>query len=269
MKQPQSFIRRYWFGVDDPEAVADTVLLMERDRLEQYKAALYLTLNQFQGVFRGITGLLGGRRLSVVYSIGPAHVADCVSFLAYGFGVKRFLATGSVGGLNAGMGDIILAQSVTSQDGFSLALFPDTVQVDPALGYLVHLEMPGTLTMSAATRAAIRESFGCDIHTGTVFTVPAVCLEDEAGLREIKQRGYLALDLETGPFLAACRRAGAWGGCIHWVTDLPLERSFYYQYDGDPEIIRQDTEKKHRQWLNIPRLILPLVAEMLEGNVGG
>lgn len=269
MKIPRSFIRRYWFGVDDPEAVADTVLLMERDRLEQYKAGLDLTLNHFQGVFRGITGLWGRHRLSVVYSLGPAHIADCVSFLSYGFGVRRFLATGSVGGLNAGMGDIILAQAVTTQDGFSLAACAEQVQVDPVLGYVVHLAMPGSLAVSAATRNAIKDRFECDIHTGSVFTVPAVCLEDEAGLQEIKKRGYLALDLETGPFLAACHRAGAWGACIHWVTDLPLERSFYYQYDGDPAIIRQDWDKKHRQWLNMPRLILPLVAAVLEGIAAG
>ena len=43
---PKSYIRKYWFGTDDVDAVAHTVLLMERDRLEQYKAALDLV---FQG----------------------------------------------------------------------------------------------------------------------------------------------------------------------------------------------------------------------------
>ena len=56
MKIRKSYIRRYWFGTDEVDAIADTVLLMERDRLEQYKTALNITLGHFHGVFNGLTG---------------------------------------------------------------------------------------------------------------------------------------------------------------------------------------------------------------------
>jgi nucleoside phosphorylase len=260
---PSAHVRRYWFGTADADAVADTALLMERDRLEQYRAALDVTLADFRGVFSGITGLLGGRRLTVVYSIGPAHVADCVRFLAHGFGVRRFFATGSIGGLATAMGDVVVANACATQDGFALAAFPGEVRPDERLGRFVEIDMGRPLAVSAAVQARTREAFGCAIHVGRLFTVPAVSVETAATLREIRARGYLALDLETGPFLAACRSVGAAGTCIHWVTDLPLERSFYYAYDGDPATVEHDRAVKHRQWLNMPRLILPVLTDLL------
>jgi uridine phosphorylase len=262
---PPCYVRRYWFGTDDDSAVADTVLLMERDRLEQYKAALDVTLNDFRGVFAGITGLLGGRPLSVVSSIGPAHIADCVNFLAHGFGVQRFFATGSIGGLDADMGDIVVSNTCATQDGYALAAFPTEARFDKKLRRLVNLDMGRTLTVSDRVRARTREAFGCEIQVGRLFTVPAVSSEDDKFLDDIRSRGFTGLDLETGPFLAACRRAKAEGTCIHWVTDLPLSRSFYYQYEGDPMSIQQDRVKKHKQWLNMPRLILPILSDLLRG----
>ena len=237
-------IRRYWFGVEDENTVASTVLLMERDRLDQYRAALDFTEARFSGVFSGITGTYRGHRLSVIYSIGPAHVADCVSFLSYGCGVKRFIATGSIGGLSAGMGDIVITSSCTTQDGFSLAVFASEAEHDAALGRIVRIEMPDLSPLPDSVHLQTRETFGCEIRRGPIFTVPAVCVEEREHIQEIKNRGYIALDLETGPFLGACRRAGVEGFGIHWVTDLPLERSFYYQYDGKPGSHRERPDKE-------------------------
>jgi uridine phosphorylase len=263
---PATYVRRYWFGTDDPEAVADTVLLMERDRLEQYKAALDVTGCEFRGVFSGLTGRLGSRRLTVVYSIGPAHIADCVTALVRGFGVARFVATGSIGGLAAEMGDLVVSNSCTTQDGFSFAVFPEEVRTDPSLGRVLDLDLRHPLSVSPATQARLRESFDCAARIGPLFTVPAVCVETGDRLRQLHAKGFVGLDLETGPFLAACRRAGAQGFCVHWVTDLPLERSFYYQYEGDAATVERDRAKKHRQWLNMPRLILPAVEDVLSGS---
>jgi uridine phosphorylase len=259
----KSHIRKYWFGLDDVNAMADTVLLMERDRLEQYKAALDFTLGHFHGVFNGITGVLNGTKLSVIHSIGPAHIADCVCLLVEGFGIKRFISTGSIGGLSTEMGDIVISNECATQDGFSCTVYHDEVQYHGAFGYIVEIKMPELITISDAIRARIKEAFDCEIKSGPIFTVPAVSLEDEERLTQIKNRGYIALDLETGPFLGACRYKNAQGFCVHWVTDLPLERNFFYQYDGDPEIIEQDKDKKHKQWLNMPRLILPIVNDVI------
>ena len=36
--------------------------------------------------------------------------------------------------------------------------------------------------------------------------------------------------------------------------------------DDDPEAIQSDVEKKHRQWLNLPRLVLPIVEDLLQSG---
>jgi len=263
MTIPKAYVRRYWFGVDDAGGVADIVLLMERDRLEQYQGALDFTLNRFQGVFSGLTGIYNGKKISIVYSISPAHIADCVNFLTYAFDVQHIISTGSVGGLAAEMGDIVISNTCTTQDTFSCSVYPDEVRYEPSLGYLVGIKMPQSLVISETISSKVREAFNCNILLGPIFTVPAVSLENSEQLNQIKSSGHIALDLETGPFLAACSRSGTQGFCVHWVTDLPLERSFYYQYAGDPKLIEQDKAKKHSQWLNMPHLILPIVDSLI------
>jgi len=249
--------------MEETGGMAETVLLMERDRTEQYQAALDVTERRFEGVFRGITGRYGGKKLSIVYSIGPAHVADCVSFLVQGYNVKRLIATGSIGGLSTDMGDVIVTNECATQDGYSLTVFGDEVTTHSKLGRMVKLGGARPIGVSETAQETLRRAFACNVHTGPVFTVPAVSVEDQDCLVEIKRLGYVALDLETGPFLSACRRQSVSGACVHWVTDLPLQRDFYYKYHGDPDVIEADWNKKHRQWLNMPRMILPLVDELM------
>ena len=261
MSDHSAYLRRYWFGAEAKEDMADTVLLMERDRVDQYQAALDRTECRFSAVFRGITGRFQGKRVSVVYSIGPAHVADCVAFLSLGFGIKRLFATGSIGGLSAEMGDIVLADGCATQDGYSLSVFRDEV-VECPVGRVVRLQPSPAPTISERQRDRLREEFDCGIRAVPIFTVPAVSVEDRESLTAIRELGYAALDLETGPFLSACRKHDIPGTCIHWVTDLPLERDFYFPYHGDPELIRRDHTRKYRQWLNMPRVILPILGEL-------
>ena len=146
-----------------------------------------------------------------------------------------------------------------------MATFPNESRIDKKLGRLVEIDMGHPFAVSDQVRASTWEAFGCKVHLGRLFTVPAVSLEDDEFLREIHARGFIGLDQETGPFLAACQRAEVEGACVHWVTDLPLTRSFYYQYRGDPVVMQLDSAKKHKQWLNMPRLILPIVDDLLRG----
>lgn len=261
MSVPKSHIRKYWFGIEDTEEIADFVLLMERDRIEQYKASLDITLNDFHGVFKGITGFLNNKKISVIYSIGPAHIVDCVNFLAYAFPVKKIISTGSIGGLSTEMGDIVISNYCATQDAFTSTIFMDEIQQNKILGRFVEIKMPNYPKISRDTIEKNRHLFNCKVHIGGIFTVPAVSMEDENRLKAIKNKGYIAVDLETGPFLAACRYNNIEGTCIHWVTDLPLERNFYYQYYGDVEKIEQDKAKKDKQWFNLPKIILSFVKD--------
>lgn len=263
MEIKKEYIRKYWFGISAPEELAEVVLLMERDRIEQYKAALDITTNQFSGVFKGITGMVDGHRISIIYSIGPAHIADCVNFLAHGFKLKKLFSTGSVGGLHAQIGDLILSNSCATQDGFSIIQNRNQIRQNTSIGHFVEIDMSISFQVSKPTINQIKRNFNCGIRSGQMFTIPCVSLEDKSTLQEIKNLGYIALDLETGPFLAACKNNKVEGMCIHWVTDLPLEKDFYYKYHGDSEEVNQDQDKKHRQWLNMPKLVLPILLDLL------
>lgn len=263
MDTPKKYIRKYWFGISRETELGDFVLLMERDRVDQFKAALFETTNQFSGVFKGITGVLGNHRISIIHSIGPAHIADCVSFLAYAFPVKGFFSTGSIGGLDTEMGDVVVSIAAGTQDGFSLNAFNPNLEFDDLLGNYAWVAQKVSCIIDEEVRMTIRNHFNCNLLKGKIFTIPCVALENPRTLERIKELGYVAIDLESGPFLAACRKSQIPGICIHWVTDLPLTRDFYYSYYGIPEIVKTDWEKKHIQWLNYPKLILPILHSIL------
>ncbi len=249
-------VRKHWFGLDSAEPMAPVVLLMERDRVSQYQAAFDWTSASFDGVFRGVTGTIDGQRLSVVHSLGPAHVADCVEFLTATCEVRRLFATGSVGGLSAEVGDIVEISAATTMDGYTLAHEAGTAREEPGIGRVVDVDGGATTGSGGGT------------HPGgatgdRMFTVPSVSWETDERMLRLRELGYLGVDLETGPFLAACRRSGVPGSCVHWVTDTPLERSFYFAHEGDPEAVRKQRADQHLRWLNQPRLILPRVLAAL------
>jgi uridine phosphorylase len=264
-------IRGIFIGAMTGDVIADTVLVMERDRVQQCIGALdsvehhfgqgYGGLSSGNGVFHGITGSYRDLRLSVIYSIGPAHVGDCVTFLVNYFDVTRLFATGSVGGIGStAIGDIIVTNRVTTQDGLSFVLNSKDVVKDPVLGYQVEVNMGRTLTVSSTVCQP--PVIGGTVHVNkSVYTIPAVCLETPERLAQIRKAGYAAIDLETGPFLSACKAGGIDGAVIHWVTDLPETFSFYYS--GDDQDIVEAKARKYRQWLNMPRIVLPILYELI------
>ena len=145
-------IRKYWFGINNTEDIASIVLLMERNRLEQFKAALDVTKVQFKGVFEGITGSYNGKDFTIIHSISPSHIADCVTFLSQGFRVSQFISTGSVGGLRTSMGDIIVSNSCSTQDGYSLSVYSQNCQTIPGLGQMVDISLPQSVEFSNEIR---------------------------------------------------------------------------------------------------------------------
>lgn len=258
------YIRKYWFGVETGEELAPNILLMEQDRLEQYKGAMDSVSYQFQGVFKGVTGKWKERRVSVVYSLGPGHIADCVTFLSIAAPISRIFCCGTIGGIHAETGDIIVTNSCCAQDGFSLVKLHRNIQYDSILGPYVQLQPSETLALDPEIIAPIEKEFACRVSGGSIFTAPAVSIEDRLRMNRIKELEFTGIDLDTGPFLSASKMCGLRAAVLHWVTDLPMERDFYYPYYGNPEIIRRDKNIKHKQWLNMPRIILPLMAMILE-----
>lgn len=246
MEKRTAAIRQHWFGADSAASIASNVLLMERNRLSQYQSALDSTTGNFRGVFEGITGTIDGFELSIVYSVGPSHIADCVEFLCAAFDIRRLFATGSVGGLSAEVGDVVVVDRCTTMDGYSLAHYDTASRLDDELGRVVDLV-----------------SVGASAANGRMFTVPSVSWETDGRMRRLRDLGYVGVDLETGPFLAACGRLGVPGAGIHWVTDTPLTRSFYFAHEGDADEVHRQRKEQHLRWLNLPKLILPRVLELL------
>jgi purine-nucleoside phosphorylase len=169
--------------------------------------------------------------------------------------------------LDVEIGDLIVASSCMTMDAYSLAHLRDEAYNDSELGMIVEVNRAEQPRIPLALRSQLAQDFACAIHVGRVFSVPAVSWETEEALRSLQKRGFIGVDLETGPFLAACRRTGMEGLCIHWVTDEPLRRDFYYHYEGDPDIAAADQRRKYAQWLNLPKLILPIVTQTLSGNL--
>ncbi|MFQ5981416.1 MAG: hypothetical protein ACE5OZ_25010 [Candidatus Heimdallarchaeota archaeon] len=257
-----SIISRHAFGVY-PDKIGEIVLLMERDRIEQYKGAFDKILYELKGgVYNGITGLLADTRISAIYSKSPADIADCVSFL----GMSRtschtIFSTGSIGGLgvNVEMADLVMADEAIGNDGYSI--FLARREEKPPDYFFDNVIQPKGNVADLVEEAvqSIAEEFGVQWHRGRIFTTPAVSLETEELLHKIVDHNCIAIDMETAPFYAACQEYGFQSLAIHWVTDLPLTRSFFYRFSGDPKVIQQDWNKKHPLWLNMPHILVSIL----------
>jgi len=249
------------FGVSS-EKIGEITILMERDRTEQYKGAFEQVLHELRdGVYTGITGLLYGAQVSAIYSKSPADIADCVAFL--GMAKTRchtIFSTGSIGGLGeqVKMGDFVLATDAIGNDGYSQFIAKrNGVAVT---GYFDNVVRPSDMARSIVQDAVAKAArqYGVRAHAGRVFTIPGVSLEDDTFLREIIAHGCIAIDMETAPFYAACRQWAFECAAFHWVTDLPLTRSFFHRVSSPTEV-QADWDLKGPIWLNMARIVTAIV----------
>lgn len=260
LDQPQ-MISQHAFGVC-PEKIGEIAVLMERDRIEQYKGAFDKVLHELRGgVYYGITGLVNGREVSAIYSKGPSDIADCVAFLSMSeTKCRTIFSTGSIGGLghNVDMGDFVMADSAIGDDGYSQFLARQRGQTID--GFFDNVVYPNGNVLDL-TENAVREvaqEYRVNSYRGRLFTTPGVSLENDEFLREIVRNGCIAIDMETAQFYAACQQYGFKSAAVHWVTDLPLTRNFFYRFHN-PEQARRDFDKKHPIWLNMANIITAIM----------
>jgi purine-nucleoside phosphorylase len=258
---PRHHIRRHWFGIDSSEHMADTVLLLKRNRLDDYKAQLDTVTHEFEGVFPGISGTFRGKLVSIVFCDGPAHLADCVNFLCDGFDIQRVVSAGTVGGLKMEIGDMIVSNSCITQDGYSLTTLSERIRYDDVVGPTVKVEIPSRFSLPASLIQRLQQVYGMKVRTGKLFTVAAIALESEEWLQRMISLGSCAVDLGSGSFLTAALLQGVEACCLHWVTDTPLQRNFYYRFAGDEAIARADEQTKHTRWGQMPAIVLEVMSE--------
>jgi len=260
MDQP-NIICQHAFGVF-PDKIGEIVVLIERDRIEQYRGTFdKLTIELKGGIYPGITGILNGIEISIIYSKGPADIADCIAFLAMSkTKCHTLFSTGSVGGLgsNIGVGDFILVDSAIGNDGYSQ--FLAKLRDEHPKGFFNNYSYPNGNVIEMIEHAVIKvvQEYKVKSHTGRIFTIPGVSLENSDFLKEIVNSGCIAIDMETAQFYAACTRYNFNSAAIHWVTDLPLTRNFFYRFNNPIEA-KSDFDKKYPIWLNMVNLITDIL----------
>lgn len=256
-----SIICRHAFGVY-PDKIGEIVVLMERDRTEQYKGAFDKVLHELKGgVYYGITGLVNDREVSAIYSKGPSDIADCVAFLAMSeTKCHTIFSTGSIGGLenNIKVGDFVMADSAIGNDGYSQFLAKQRGKTIEGFFDNVVYPTGNVLDLTESVIREVAKEYKVNSHRGRLFTTPGVSLENDEFLREIVENGCIAIDMETAQFYAACQQYGFKSAAVHWVTDLPLTRNFFYKFHN-PEQAKQDFDKKHPIWLNMANIVTSIL----------
>jgi nucleoside phosphorylase len=263
---PRELVCRHAFGVT-PEQIGEVAILMERDRTEHYKGAFDRVLHEIKGgVYPGVTGTLSGVTVTAIYSKGPADIADCVAFLAQSeTRCRTVFSTGSIGGLGpaVGMGDFVLVDDAVGNDGYSRFLaWRDGVDGPGLFGNIIPATGPAIDALEPVV-ADVVSGYKVQAHRGRIFTTPGVSLEAPAFLEEIVAQGAIAIDMETAQFYAACREYGMASGAFHWVTDLPMTRSFLQRL-RDPAAAQADWDLKHPIWLNMTKIVTSILRGYIE-----
>lgn len=268
--KPES-ICRHAFGAEIKD-IGEIVLLMERDRTEQYKGAFDNTIAELKGgVFSGITGEVNGTKVSAIYSKGPADISDCVAFLALSkTKCHTIFSNGSIGGIGSGLdvGDFFIVDEAAGNDAFSI--FLNKLSGKENKGFFSNNIKPSGKAGDKIEEPArkVCGSFGVSCHRGKIFTLPGVCFESKQFLEEIKKQGFAAVDMETAQFYAACNFFGFKSLAFHWITDLPVERNFIYKFEGDKKVVERDWKRKHLIWLNLAKINIEIIRKYIDVSNG-
>jgi purine-nucleoside phosphorylase len=259
-------ISQFAFGVC-PEKIGEIAILMERDRIEQYKGAFDKVLYELKGgIYHGITGLLNDKEVSAIFSKGPSDIGDCIAFLGMSeTKCKTIFSNGSIGGLgkNVMLGDFIIANDAIGNDGYSLFCAKQNGRSTNGLFDNIISSNSDCLRLIESPVRDATKRFNINYHRGRIFTIPGVSLENDDLLRDAIDHGCIAIDMETAPFYAACQRYGFNSAAIHWVTDLPLSRNLLYRLHNSKEA-QNDWDKKSPIWLNMANII----TDILRGYIG-
>lgn len=254
-------ISQHFFGVY-PEKIGEIVIIVGKNRIEQYKGSFDKVLHEVRGgVYYGITGLVNGREVSAIYARGPSDIADCVAFLSMSeTKCHTIFSTDSIGGLgpNVDMGDFVMVDSAIGNDGYSQFLARQRGEtIDGFFGNVVYPNGNVLDLIENAVREVAQE-YGVNSHRGRLFTTPGVSLENDEFLKEIVQNGGIAIGMRAAQFYAACQQYGFKSAAVHWVTDLPLTRNFFYRF-YNPEQAKRDFDKKRPIWLNKTKIITSII----------
>jgi uridine phosphorylase len=183
------------------------MLFGNSDLFDEDPVRQQLTDVQRRGVFRVGRGRDGQPVAYTTPLFGAPKVAMYLEVAATA-GVRVVVAAGYVGGLvrDASVGSLFVPTAALAEDGTSRAYHqPDGPSpADPRLTQSI-LDL-------AQQRSAPCES-------GTIASIDAILLEDDALIARCARRGISALDLETGCLFAVASKLGLAAAAVHLVSD--------------------------------------------------
>ena len=62
---------------------------------------------------------------------------------------------------------------------------------------------------------------------GKIASIPLIVKETDEKLKELKELGFIGIEMESGPLYLACQKEGLEVIGIYVISDLPLSRPFY------------------------------------------
>jgi uridine phosphorylase len=215
MSPSRAQVEAYFYG--SPQRIGEKILFIKRDlRLAEYAAHLN-DPEMFGNVWRGVTGRLHGRLVSVIAAgVGPGQVGDAVDALDRPGAVCLY--SGTCGGLGEGLaiGDYFVAEEAVCGDGYSLHL-----------GHAPFSAICGDPGVLPALKAGLAGAVG-RYEGGLTFTTSSVVREVDAGFWRTVDRRCRIIEMGAAAFYAAAGAGGKRAAAYFWVTDLPTKgRSFF------------------------------------------
>lgn len=177
--------------------------------------------------FHGFTGSLGGQAVSVINcGLGAQRTADCVHFLSLAK-VKHVLLVGAAGGLSPlKIGALILA---------------------------------GRGGRHQAASAWLKKALQLNEPTADVFSLPSLAdwqrSHRQKLFKSLKNKKFLAVDLETTAFYEAAHRDKIDALALHFISDCPDRKPFW-----EP-LTEEENDLVNRAKDKIPLLALAVVSQ--------
>lgn len=240
-------VESFCFGRRVP---GERILLIKRpERLVEYQALLERS-EQFQGVWQGVTGVLGGCDVSVVATgIGPSNVGDCLR--ALGYDGRVCLYAGTCGALDPALeiGDYFVATRAVCGDGYSLS---------HGIEAFSHVEA------HADTAARVAKFLGRNAgqaESGPTFTTATFMEELDPRFWRLVPRDCRTIEMGAAAAYAAARAGGVRAAAYFWITDRPRERLGFLA-----PLPPAQAEVTRRRFEEAPRLDLELLASLDRGG---